>query len=251
MFKSFFHSFQWTLPAVWLACTGISQPLMAAMAAASRAGSESEAAFNWQSPARLHHGLRTVRGTLIFNSKGVEFNSEKHFSHRWPFVEIQTFELSPHRFLLTGYENRSKYLPGDRQFRFDLTSDVSPVVAAELARRVAKPVKNDEPDPNVAGYATLPARHTSRAGGSNGVLRFTDDGIDYMTAFKQDARRWRWADIQILANPDAYHFRVGAYRETFEFELKEPMAKELFEKLWDYVYGRDLDIKPLNGGSHQ
>ena len=251
MFTFPLRFFRGTLLAAWLAGIGALQPLVAATVGVSLAGSESEAAFNWQSPARLHHGLRTVRGTLFFNSKGVEFNSDKPFSHRWPFLEIQTFDLSPHRFLLTSYENRGKHLHGDRQYRFDFTSDVSPGIATELARRVAKPVKNGEPDPNIPIYATLPARHTTRAGGSNGVLRFSDVEIDYVTASKQDARSWRWADIQTIANPDAYHFRVGAYRETFDFELKEPMAKELFNKLWDYVYAHDLDVNPLNGGSHE
>lgn len=251
MFSSLLRFIPWTLLAVWLGGTGALLPLNANTTAASPAGSESEASLNWQSPARLHHGLRAVRGKLIFNSKGVEFNSEKQFSQRWPFVEIRTFDLSPHRLVVTTYENRGKHRPGDRQFRFDFTADVSPGVAAELARRVAKPVKNGEPDPNVPGYATLPARRTTRTGGSNGVLRFGDEGIDYVTASKQDARSWRWTDIQTIANPDAFHFRVGAYRETFEFELKEPMSKELFDKLWDYVYARDLDIKSRNGGGHQ
>jgi hypothetical protein len=222
--------------------------LMAAAPAVSSAGGESESALNWQSPARLHHGLRTARGTLIFNAGGVQFKSEDQFSHHWTFVEIRTFDLSPHRFVLTSYENRGKRLPGDRRFRFDLSEDVSPGVAAELARRVGKPVKNGEPDPNVRSYATLPARHTMRSGGSNGMLHFREGGIDYVTASKQGARSWRWSDIQTLANPDAYHFRVGAFRETFEFELKQPMSKELFDRLWNEVYARDLSGLKPNGG---
>lgn len=250
-----FHSLclvpRWGLMAILITSGGMPHPLSAATAPPSYSEIESDASLTWQSPARLHHGLRTVRGNLIFNSKGVEFNSEKHFSHRWPFVEIKTFDLTPHRFVVTTYENRGKHRPGDRQFRFDFAADVSPGIAAELARRVAKPVKNGEPDPNVPGYATLHARRTTRTGGSNGVLRFGDEGIDYVTASKRDARSWRWADIQTIANPDIYHFRVGAYREIFAFELKEPMSKELFDRLWDFVYAREVDIKSRNGGRHQ
>jgi len=212
--------------------------------------SDSAKAVIWQSAARLHHGLRTVRGTLIFSEGGVEFLGEQRFSHRWPFVEIQTFDLTPRTFVLISYENRGRHLPGDRRFKFDLNQTMPPSVAAEITRRVAKPVRNGEPDPSEQSFATLPARHTTRSGGSSGTLRFRDEGIDYVTTSKQDGRSWRWSDIQTLANPDAYHFRVAAYREIFEFELKEQMSKDLFDKLWDYVYARDLEVRSPNGDRH-
>lgn len=240
--------YRWGLIAIWLAVVGILPSHLAAAPMDSQAASEPVTPLTWQSPARLHHGLRTARGTLIFNDKGVEFKSDPKFSHRWPFFEIQTFDLSPRRLVLTSYENRGKRLPGDRRFRFDLTESVSPGMAAELARRVAKPVKNGVPAGNVQGFAAIPARHTTRTGGSNGVLHFREEGIDYVAASKQDGRSWRWSDIQTLAHPDPYHFRVGAFRETFEFELKEPMSKELFDRLWDRVYAGDLEVNTLNGG---
>ena len=239
-----------SLMLVFLAVGGGACRLRAAIPQSQTAASESKSVFNWQSPARLHHGFGTVRGTLILDAQGIEFRGDQRFSHRWPFVEIQSFELTPHRFILTGYENRSRHLPGDRQFRFDVSQVTPSSVAAELARRVAKPVRNGEPDPGEPAWATIPARHTTRTGGSNGTLRFRDNGIDYLTTSTQDGRRWRWSDIQTIANPDAYHFRLAAYRETFAFELKEPMSGDLFDKLWDYVYSRDLNVKRLNGGQY-
>jgi hypothetical protein len=124
-------------------------------------------------------------------------------------------------------------------------------VAAELAQRVGKPAINGNPDSQAPSFATIPARHRTLTGGTNGILRFRDDGIDYVTG-RQGGRSWRWADIRTLANPDPYHFRVGGYRETFDFELKEPMSRELFDRLWDYVYARDLIVSPVTGeNSHE
>lgn len=227
------------------------QTLSASLAIQAGAASDSAKTSIWQSPARFHHSLRIVPGILIFSESAIEFRSEQRFSHRWAFVEIQSFNLSPQRLVLISYENRRGHLPGDRSFRFDFGQTMPPSVAAELARRVAKPVRNGEPDPAGQGFATIPVRHTTRTGGSNGTLRFHDHGIDYVTPAKQEGRTWRWSDIQTIANSDAYHFRVAGYRETFEFELKEPMSKELFDKLWEYVNASDLNIKPLNGGKHQ
>jgi hypothetical protein len=96
----------------------------------------SASTFNWQSPARLQHGLRSAPGDLVFTANGIEFRSEPRFSHRWAFTEVKTFDLTPREFVLVDYENRRHHLPGVRRFRFDLKEPVPPTVAAELANRV-------------------------------------------------------------------------------------------------------------------
>ena len=196
--------------------------------------------LNWQSSVRWRHGLKKTSGTLAFNARGVEFQAAKGKLLHWSFEEIQTFKLSPHRFQLTGYANRKWHLQGERSFLFDLKSSVPPEVAARLARRVGKPVKNGDPSADASAIATLPARHRTRGGGTNGVLRFRKEGIDYVTADGRGARSWRWQDIQAIANPDPFHFRVDGYREIFSFELKQPMSKKLFDRLWNDVYAGDL-----------
>ena len=205
------------------------------------------APMNWQSTARWRHGVKKTAGTLALTHAGVEFRPAQGPTLRWTYVEIQTFDLSPHCLTVTGYENRGWRLPGERTFRFDLASVVPPAVAAELAERLAKPAENGVPNSDAPAFATLRARHRTRDGGTNGVLRFGESGIDYVTPSGRGARSWRWADIQTLAYPDAFHFRVGAYREIFEFELKEPMSVELFEQIWNDVYARDLSGVDLKG----
>lgn len=200
-------------------------------------------AANWQSPAVLRHGLAKTRGKLEVDSRGIEFQPEKGAPLRWPYLEISAFSLTPHRLILSGYENRRWHMPGDRSFRFDLETSVPPAVASELAQNVGKPVENGNPDPGAAAFATLAARHRTRGGGTNGVLRFRRGGIDYVTADGRGARSWNWSDIQTIASPDPYHFRVGGYREVFEFELKQPMSRQLFDQLWDEVYGRGLSLR--------
>lgn len=196
----------------------------------------------WQSSARLHHGLRTIPGALTFNEAGVHFRPLKGAALNWTFPEIQTFYLTPRKLTVKTYANRGRYLPGVKTFRFALASAVPPRVAAELAACVGKPSRNADPNPNLPGFATIPARHPALLGGSNGVLQFGQDGINYVAASGSDSRSWRWADIQTLAHPDPYSFTVGGYRETYSFELKQPMSESLFDRLWDYVYGRGLQL---------
>ena len=204
--------------------------------------------LDWESQARLHHGLESSPGTLTLRRDGVVFRPTKGTILRWPFLEIQTFDLlSPRRLAITGYENRSWHGHGERKYRFDLSVEMPPDIAAELARGVAKPVRNADPNPTATSFATIPARHRTLAGGTNGTLHFGPDGIDCLTTNGQGGRSWRWSDIQTLAKPDPFQLRVNSYRETFTFELKQPMSRELFDRLWGEIYAHDLSGSAFSG----
>ncbi|MGH9375154.1 MAG: hypothetical protein ACRD1J_03200, partial [Terriglobia bacterium] len=168
---------------------------------------------------------------------------------RWPFTQVQTFHVTQRELSLTTYSNRGWRLPGEKTFHFRLRRAVPPAVAAALAERAGKPSKNGDPDPRIPSFADIPARHPTRFGGTNGALRFRDGGIDYITSGQRGSRSWRWQDIQTIALPDPYHFRVGGYRETFDFELKQPMSRALFDHLWDLLYGRGLQLGIKSGHS--
>lgn len=199
------------------------------------------AVTTWQSPARMHHLITKTSGTLLVNERGVEFRPQKGSPLKWSYVEIQSFRLTAHRLDLETYQNRRWHFPGDREYHFSLTTAVSPLLAEQFARRVGKPAENGRPNPNASGFASLAARHRTFAGGTNGVLHFRRGGIDYVTASGRGSRSWRWSDIQTIANPDPWHFSMQGYRETFDFELKQPMSQKLFDHLWDEVYGRELN----------
>jgi len=198
--------------------------------------------LSWQSKARLRHRLTSTHGDLVVDGQGIEFRTTKGSALRWSFVEIRTIDLTlPRHLSLTSYSNRHWHWPGDKEFRFELNTPMPPTVAAALVGKVGKPAVNGDPVPREPSFASIPARHRTRTGGTNGVLDFREDGIDYVTG-ADGGRSWRWADIQTIANPDPYHFRVGGYLETFDFELKQPMTGDLFDRLWDRVYARDLNV---------
>jgi hypothetical protein len=209
-------------------------------------------AIEWQSPAQFRRLLkRAIKGTLVFDDEGIEFRAPK-FSHRWLYGEIKTFDLSGARELvITDYENRHWHEPGERSFRFRLSQPMPPGTAAGFTARVGRPVINGDPYPSAAVIAELPAHHRERFGGSNGTLRLRTDGIDYVAADGRDGRSWRWADIQTLANPNPWEFRVMAYREIVEFDSKQPLFLELFDRLWNSLYAQDLNVAPPDGGHHQ
>jgi len=126
-----------------------------------------------------------------------------------------------------------------------------PEIAAKFTERVGKPVRNGIPLPNVAVLSEIPAHRRMWAGGSNGTLRLKDTGIDYVTEDGRGAGAWRWADIQTIANPNQYELRVTGYREIVEFDLKQPLARGVFEQMWDRLYAADLNLSTAGGEAHR
>jgi hypothetical protein len=206
---------------------------------------------HWQTPTKWHRLLkRPVPGTLLLDDDGVEFRSAK-FNQRWAYVEIHSFDLSTRDLAITSYQNRHWHEPGEQRFQFTLSEPMPPETAAQFTERVGKPVRNGIPISSSTAVAEIPAHHRMWSAGSNGTLRLKDNGIDYVTENGRDSRAWRWADIQTIANPNPYELRVMAYREIVEFDLKQPMSRDLFELLWDHLYAAGLNLSPSEGGEHR
>jgi len=206
----------------------------------------------FESSAQLHRILRRpVSGMLIVDDNGVEFRAPK-LSHRWVYSDIKTFTLSgPQSLTITDYENRHWHEPGEQSFSFTLANRIPPDVAARMTAMVGRPVINSDPESKLPSFAEIPAHRRGRFGGSNGTLRFREDGIDYATPDARDERTWRWSDIQTIAHSDPWQFRVTAYREIVEFDLKQPMTRELFDRLWTRLYADDLNLNPPQHGGHE
>ncbi|MGH9451368.1 MAG: hypothetical protein ACRD11_12650, partial [Terriglobia bacterium] len=111
-----------------------SLPLRGSTVNLNDASSSASTPLEWRSPAKLHSGIRSIKGTMVFNHDGIEFLSDGgRFSQRWPFIEIKTFDLRVRGLVLTTYQNNRWHRPGDRRYRFDLSDPVPPAVAARLA----------------------------------------------------------------------------------------------------------------------
>lgn len=206
-----------------------------------RPGEAQAATLHWETAARLRRdGLfRSAHGTLIFTPNGVEFRAGKHTSQHWRFEEIRTAFLAPHRLVLKTYLNRSLHRPGDREYKFALTQPLPPDVAASVADAIGRPSRNADPDPGLAAIAVVPVRHRTLTSGTNGVLRFCRGGMEYVTAARDDSRSWRWADLQTLSSPDRYHLLVFGFRDTYTFDLKEPLSYKLVDWASDQVFRED------------
>jgi len=181
---------------------------------------------------------------LVVDVQGVSFQADKGITLHWSFTEIESLHLGAKVMVVKTYEPRGWLRPGTRQLRFKLQSNIPPAIAAELAERVQKPSRNGDPIEKRTGFPSLPAHHRSAwGGGSNGVLRFHDGGIDYVSQTGKDGRSWRWTDIQTLTSPDPFHLTVFGYVETYSFDLKQPLQLKIYDRLTDEVYRHHEELR--------
>jgi hypothetical protein len=228
---------------VWIAV--ISAGLIGA--SASYLPDDASRSLHWVTDAKLDRFPKSTPGTLTISAEGIDFHPSKGEALHWALAEIRTVALSnPRKLYLVSYQNRRWHLPGDRPFEFTLNTAMPPEIAAELVDRVGKPAINGDPLPEASSFAIIPARHKTSTGGSSGSLRFSDSGIDYLSK-AGDARSWRWADIETIAHPEPYRFRVSAHLETFDFELKQPLTAKMSDRLWDHIYAQQLNIGQREG----
>lgn len=225
-----------------LACAsavGVFTPLGVAEISQSSGDSQGSVPANtaarWQSQARMHRTFSKDHGTLFIDDKGVEFQSRDGRKQTWAIFDIQSFVISPHQLVLESYINRSWHRPGVQRYRFDLTEKVPASVAATLASVVTRPSQNAVPDPESTEIASIRVHHRTLTGGTNGVLRFRNEGIDYVATSAGDSRSWRWEDLQTLSIPDPYHLLIFGYRDTYTFDLKESLSRAVFNRATDEI----------------
>lgn len=194
----------------------------------------------WETSARLHGALLSKdSGTLVINESGVEFRPEHGDTKEWTFLDIHSFSIAPHQLLLQTFTNRSLHRPGEKSYRFDLDQAVPPTIATFLAKEVSRPSRNTTPNPRIQDIASIPARHRRLIDSTNGVLRFQQEGIQYISGSLKDSRSWRWADLQAISEPDPYHLSVFGYRDTYTFDLKAPLSRKLFDWATDEIFLRN------------
>src|SRR3989442_7274399 len=92
-----------------------------------------------------------------------------------------------------------------------------PIMVIELDRHLCKRRGKGRPHPDAPSIAMIPARHRTPGGGTNGVLHFRSEGIDYVTSTGKGATSWRWSYIQTPAKPHTFHLPLAGPRRTLRF----------------------------------
>ena len=205
-------------------------------------------AVEYRFKAKHDHVRKYCVGELVINDSGVEYaTGEKGHSRKWQYTDIKMLKLvSPTRLKVLSYEN-SRLKLGDRDFQFELTEgqltkEVSDFVLSKVARPVSTtfvPASDEEP------VYSIPVRHRRRLGGDEGTFKVYPTGVAYESAAGGDnSRYWRWSDIQGVGRSGKFSLSVKTYEpefggptKSFDFDLKEQAGDEVYDYVWDRVYG--------------
>ncbi len=198
------------------------------------------------------------RGKIEITGEGIVFVAEKaEESRTWRYGDIQYFDrISGKEFTVLSYEDNPMLLGRDKQYHFLITEDeLTMEIFNGIRDRLNKPVTNREfPDAVNAQYE-LPVKHQHTFGGCEGTLKFTEDGIYYVTDRRQDAREWRFAtDIQAIWSSNRYRLEIHAFdnnrREfsrtrVYKFDLKESLDPERYRSLKLKLYDLEAVHRPI------
>ncbi len=178
-------------------------------------------------------------GVLTIDENGIRYHSENGKTVlNFGFEDIRKADVSdPRKIRLFTYERALKRLTGPRQIEFSLregatSSGLTQFLATNLERPVVGAYQIDE-----SGH-DVPAYHRHAFGGCHGTLRFGSAAVVFESEMPRHSRTWTFEDIQTIGTMSAYHFRLTSYTETFNFDLKQRLASEIYREVWRSVYTR-------------
>lgn len=193
--------------------------------------------------------LGTESGILTIDEDGIWYRSENgKTALNFGFEDVRRADLSdPRKVRIFTYDRALKRLTGPSQIEFSLrdgttSSGMTKFLAAHLERPVIGAYQIEETDHDV------PAYHRHALGGCHGALRFGSAGIVFESENARHSRTWTYENIQTIGTMSTYHFRLTSYAETFNFDLKQRLASEIYREAWRRVYTR-TPPRTINGES--
>jgi len=197
---------------------------------------------------RHDHLFGSGEGQLVVSEGGIEFVSEKDGAHAryWSYQDIQELQvLSPGKIRLLTYEDVGWKLQRDRNLKFEVTDqEVSAALVQLLRPRLSgRLVSAVFADPEQAFYS-VPVKHRhTLGGGCEGRVIFAEEGVYYQSSRGEESRFWPTGEIRSLGSMSDFSLRltvreasVLGRERTFQFQLKEPLSRPAFDRLWRRIH---------------
>lgn len=196
---------------------------------------------------RHDHALGSCRGTLIFDPRGVKYETEhKEDARSWAYEDVKQFQVeNGSRIKLYTYEDRKWRLGADKTFAFEWENKeiTGQEVYQFLQARTERPIAAWLAPSEIGQvFFEFPVKHLGS--GSQGQLKFTDRQVVFETESKQAARIWRYRDLENMSSAGLYDLALATYeqqklhyasRRVYNFQLKRPLPAETYDALWRFV----------------
>lgn len=230
------------------------------LAVAAFAGSLSAAELRY--PVKHDHLWKSSTGTLTFSEEGVAYqehaketgNDEKDL-HRgsWSYEDIQQLYLAPRKVSIRTYKDRKWRLGADEQLELTLEGDQTFEAAYDLLKgrldqRFVAAFAEDE----MRVLWEVPVKLKRLISGSQGVLQFGHDRIVYQTPDREEARTWRYSDIENISSSGHFQLTITTFEKSgrdygdqraLNFQLKRPLDQKRYNELWRRLnQTKDVDL---------
>lgn len=193
-------------------------------------------------PARHRQFPGGARGTMVISEDGIEFLGSARQSYKWRYQELREIRIaSPTRLIVRTYyepvpKGRIRIEDGPSH-TFDTEHPIPAGVVQYLLTHFSRPIATAvmPPLPTDARARIAVKQHRDE-----GELLLYDEGLAYVTNVEQEARFWRFSDLDSVLKLDRYHLQITAYEKThnvrtFTFELKNELPVGMYDALWHRV----------------
>ena len=191
------------------------------------------------------HLIKSCKGELVINQKGVEYRTEnKEHQRQWTYTDIKLIKLaSPKEIKVYTYESNLMNVGRDETFEFRVLQDQVTIALSDfLLARITRPLATTFVATEEKGRYEIPVRHNHRISSCQGTLKIYADKVIYQSSKQENSRYWRWTDIQSISRAGPYEFSITTYEpklggpKVYNFDLKEQMDEAVYEYLWARVY---------------
>ena len=215
---------------------------LVAMCALMRAGYTEGEEFRFQ--VRHDHDFKSCRGKLAFSDQGVRFDTG-HVKHArdWHYKDIQQVGLlGPSEISIVTFEDRKWIAGKDLRFHFKLVEGAIPEQLNSFLRgKLTRPLVTSLLPATQVSKFELPAKHLHALGGCQGVLKFGEESVSYLSNTPEDSRQWQYEELDSMGSTGQFQLRLTTLERTrseiggqknFIFELKSRMTPEMYDFVW-------------------
>jgi hypothetical protein len=180
-------------------------------------------------------------GELLITPSGIDYRSTSgKTSLEIPYVDIRELDLSDSGTIhIQTYDMLKKKLSGRRTYTFHLRHLRGVRHEESLVKYLSDKVKR----PVLASYTLdtqpefeIPAYHRHVWSGCSGTIRITPEGLQFLSTNEEHSRTWLYSEVKTFGGSDPFSFRITTLAETYTFDLKEPLPRQVYESVWQRVY---------------
>lgn len=187
---------------------------------------------------RHKHLYGGCSGVLTVDAGGIAFAGAKDHHWTWNYPDIQQLKLEPRELHILTYKDRKLKLGADQGYDFAgqiPSGELYSLLRDHMDQRFVAAVEPTANGLEPAPVWSVAVKHVRTIAGSEGTLSFAPDGVTYATGSRNQARAWRYDDIEAISSSGPFQLSIDTMEKSFQFQLKQPITEARYNELWLHI----------------